>query len=246
MKYLCYIIAIVLLATAAMAYLVADDFLPEKTPALLAVNDYALSPAEFEELRANTYPYPTDPARFTNELIDRILLIQEAKRQHLDQLPSFRNSIRNYYEQSLIRLLSDEQCQKLDTAAPEEAIDRYLALYDKQLLLTRFTAASQATTTEPASETGVQEKIFFFELADSIKHQLLSVDIGERTAPLETPAGSVVFRFDGIEEAAGVQLPLPTREEVRKNLVSCRLDKALEDWLDDLRKKARITINTNS
>lgn len=101
---------------------------------LLRVNNYSISSEEIDsslkieaELDSNFYPSEDTRTEYLKGLIQSQLLIQEAKRQNLDQRELFRQTIQRYWESTLIRdLLADkgEQLRKT-TLITKEDIESY-------------------------------------------------------------------------------------------------------------------------
>ena len=56
---------------------------------------------------------------FLKSVVVEQLLIQEAKRQKIDQEPQFREAIKNHYEQSLVKILLERKNQSLDETVTE-------------------------------------------------------------------------------------------------------------------------------
>ncbi|WP_458774043.1 SurA N-terminal domain-containing protein [Desulforhopalus sp. 52FAK] len=101
---------------------------------LLRVNDYSITSEEVDsslkieaELDSNFYPSEDTRTEYVKGLIQSQLLIQEAKKQQLDQRELFRQTIQRYWESTLIRdLLADkgEQLRKT-TLVTKEEIEAY-------------------------------------------------------------------------------------------------------------------------
>ncbi len=66
-----------------------------------------------------------------NSLITKELLLQESQREGIDKEESFRESIQNFYEQSLIKLLIDRKFASLHVTVSDEDVNRYIALMNK-------------------------------------------------------------------------------------------------------------------
>jgi len=102
------------------------------------VNDYSLSLDEFEnklaaELEMEDDYKLTDPGKiqFLNELIDKEILIQEAKKLKLDQQQSFIRAMEKYWESTLIRDMLAAKGEEIAAAIEvndEEITARYESL----------------------------------------------------------------------------------------------------------------------
>lgn len=105
-----------------------------KTEVCLKVNDFVISEDEvnsqlkFEaELDSNFYASEDTRTEFIQSLIQTQLLIQEAKRQKMDQRESFRQTIQRYWESTLIRDLLAEKGEliRATTVVSLEEIETY-------------------------------------------------------------------------------------------------------------------------
>lgn len=114
----------------------------EKKGYILKVNAYTISSDEVDsrlkfesELNSNFYVSEDTRAEFVRNLIQSQLLIQEAKKQKLDQREMFRQTIQRYWESTLIRdLLAEKgvQLRKTTVVTQEEAEAYYYK--NKELL----------------------------------------------------------------------------------------------------------------
>lgn len=106
----------------------------DKTEYLLRVNYYTITNEEVDsslkleaELDSNFYLSEDTRTEYLKGLIQSQVLIQEAKKQKLDQRELFRQTIQRYWESTLIRdLLADkgEQLRKT-TLVTEEEVEVY-------------------------------------------------------------------------------------------------------------------------
>jgi peptidyl-prolyl cis-trans isomerase C len=92
----------------------------EEKDMLTTVNAYQITVSEFERLfaeDAQTDPEMTVTAQakrdYLNEIIQKQILIQEAKRLQFDQKPKFIRTIERYWESTLIRDLMESKSQEI-------------------------------------------------------------------------------------------------------------------------------------
>jgi hypothetical protein len=106
----------------------------EKKGHILKVNGYTISSDEVDsrlkfeaELNSNFYVSEDTRAEFIKNLIQSQLLIQEAKKQKLDQREMFRQTIQRYWESTLIRdLLAEKGAQlRKTTVVTQEEVEAY-------------------------------------------------------------------------------------------------------------------------
>lgn len=106
-----------------------------KDKELLRINNCSISKDEVaaklkyeSDLNSNFYLVPGCKKEFLNDLIQSQLLIQEAKRQKIDEREVFRQTIQRYWESTLIRDLLEEKGRQFRNASvvtEQEIIDYY-------------------------------------------------------------------------------------------------------------------------
>lgn len=101
---------------------------------LLRVNDYRISREDVDallkfegELDSNFYVGDDTRTEFIESLIQKQLLIQEAKKQNFDQREKFRQTIQRYWESTLIRDLLAEKTQQIrkSTVVSKQEVEQY-------------------------------------------------------------------------------------------------------------------------
>ena len=130
-------LALVLLAFSPLA---ACTEPPHEEPVVAMINGRSITQSEFdmrwEELSQATrarYEKEGGKRRFLDELIMRELLMQEARKQGLDQADEIREKTRQYKEQLILdELLKDRIKTKVEVSKDE--LDTYLGNHANQLL----------------------------------------------------------------------------------------------------------------
>ena len=101
----------------------------------LCLDDFECRLAEDMELDGDFKLTREAKATVLDQLIQKELLIQEAKRLKLDQEEKFIRSIENYWESTLIRNLMDikgEEITKRVTVTEEDILDRYAQMKQRE------------------------------------------------------------------------------------------------------------------
>lgn len=134
---------------------------------LLRVNNYTVSSDEVDsslkieaELNSNFYSSEDTRTEYLKGLIQFQLLIQEAKKQKLNQRELFRQTIQRYWESTLIRgLLADkgEQLRKT-TLVTKEEIEAYY-LENKEFLPEGSLEELQAGLVEKVADQKVSARL---------------------------------------------------------------------------------------
>jgi len=184
-------------------------------------------------------------------MVNRRLLIQEAMRRKLPEKERFVNTIRNFWEQTLIKALMDEMTSELEEGVfvTEPEIQHYY-----QQLGTK--ASFQiAKTTDQASMDQLLEKVKKGEIINWEK-QIGPVGYDELTMgmlvaifPLPVGESRVVREGEfyylihiSAKEPASPPPLTEIREEIKNQIKQTKQRIAFEQWLKEIRGKARIEI----
>jgi hypothetical protein len=240
LRYIYYIIATLLLISAVIGYALMPARSPEKKAALI-INDKTVTTDEFARLFSSQSKRPVDRENFINSLITRELLIQESQKEGIDKEETFRRSIQNFYEQSLIKLLMDRKFASLCTETTDEELDRYISFLKRKVRLTIFSfkTLEEAKGNRPAN--GETKTLFLEDLSRDLRQPVAALKAGGVTEPIKTGEGYVVARLDRMESPSSLT-PAPDREGMRRVLCEEKKEKIINDWIADLRKKATVKI----
>lgn len=242
MKYLYIILAIIGLATV----ITVASLLPEKRTALkdiaLSINGHDISRESVaSEGKKHGYHSDQQPELF-DTLITRELLIQEAERQEINKEESFRQSLKNYYESSLVKTLLDRQNSRLQVEVSEADIDTYLAFLGKQVTFTRLEKIP-ASAAEAATAQGITNTAQFSDLATPVRFLLASLQPGQHGVKFDTGNEKYALRLDGVVPSPNQAGKTVDRQRVREMLEEYQKEQQMNRWLAELREKATITIH---
>lgn len=245
MKYLYIILAIIGLATIPMVIsLLPDKKLPRDEVAL-SINGRDITKAvASSEGRKHGY-HADQKTELFDTLITRELLIQEAERQAINKEETFRSSLKNYYENSLVKILLDRQNSKLQVSVSEADIDNYAAFLGKIITFTRLDKIPDIAP-EAQSAKGITNTALFTDLATPVRLLLSSLQPGQFATRFDTGNEKYALRLDSMQ-AAPVSPDAPTkavdRQRIREMLEEYQKEQQMNRWLLELKQKATITIH---
>ncbi len=236
MKYLLTIVILVLASTVVtlLYFWPENKTIPENT--VVSVNGRNFSRDFFDALDKKQGYHSKDRNDTVNTVITRELLIQEAQRLGIDREEPFRLSLKNYYEQSLIKILTDRQYKKLQVNVGDEEIDTYLSCFGKIYTFTILPAGGEQNT--PAR----QRSVLFDDLSDSIRLLLSELKPGESKEQFDTGSRVGKIRLDQVVSAPGYQPEPVDREHIRTLLEGKKRERLISTWINDLRSKASIIV----
>ena len=241
MRYIRIIVAILILASLVTIIYLWPRAATPKRDVVATINGYQL---ERSELAAAGGGEEGDHQMedILNSAITRELLIQEAQRQKIDKEDAFRKSLKDFYEQSLLKILMDRKYAALKVTVGDEEIDRYLSLFGKTIRFTRL-PASAVPPYKPVSDQGQTTDVLFDDLADSLKPMIASLKLGEYFVKFDTGHEQYALRLDAVTASASsspVALPRPMAKAI---IEQSKKEQFIAQWLMELRQSANITIH---
>lgn len=248
----------------------------EEEPIVALVNGRAITQAEFDirwgELAGATrarYEKAGGKRRFLDELITRELLMQEARRQGLDQSDTIRNKTQRYKEQLILdELLKDKLQSKVEVTKAE--LDAYYESHADELLdplkvqvslmlLPNFPAAKDLETQVNrggsfaafAKRYSVDEKTKAKggDLGPYRKGLVLpevdavihSLKPGLISAPIKTEQGYYLVMTTPLDKEI-IEADLATQERLRQELLADKRRKRFEEVIADIRASATVRL----
>lgn len=241
MKYLYSILAIVLAASLFSLFFLWPDPENLEKDVLFTINGQSYT----RESVASQYSKLGYHSDNTSELIDtaisRELLIQEAQKQEIDKETAFRGSLKNYYENSLIKILLDRKNETLQIEVTEKDIDRYISFLNTTVSFTRLDQIPDSDQ-DALSAVGLSTTSVFDDLAVPVKLLLSSLSPGSFSIIFDTGNERYAIRLDKIGPGKGDR-PTPDRQKIRRILSDSKREQSINEWYTELRNQASITIH---
>ena len=241
MKYIYYVIAIFLILTVFIIFNHTSVTVEVSEPAIV-INDRIITKDELSEL-AHSLSYQSDLKGFKDAVITNELLIQEAIKQGINKEESFRQSVENYYEQSLVKLLVDRTFEGFHPVVSKELVTRYLDYSARVVDLTRNSFLSREDGEKGIIHHSEDVRQPYQDLSDYLQYSLLFVKKGETTELMESENGYYNYRLNGFSEkkSLGDEADL---KEISSFLADQQKRVMFESWLKKLRDNADIKILT--
>jgi len=241
MKYIYYIIAVLIIFSGLAVYGLFDTRVEVSKP-LFSVNDRIISEGEFEKMLPKK-PSSMGREQFIESVIDKQLLIQEAINMDIDKEDSFRRSVKNFYEQSLIKILMDSKFNSLVVDVSNAEIEKYEFYIRKTLFLTKWSYPS--TKDADVQLNGTPEKIQsdFIDLPDDVKFIVLGLNVGDLSRPKPTVSGVVRYQLDRIQERVASEAEDIKEFDIKTVSLFIRdkkKEQLLIEWTDKIRNSADI------
>jgi hypothetical protein len=241
MKY----IKILGLIMAVAVILSAGLLLSRKTVAknaYLVINDRTITKEEFEKMLTAGGYHLRNREEFLDALVTKELLIHEAKRLGLDRDEAFRQSLQNFYEQSLIKALMGRKFGAGQQAVSDEEVSLYNSLVGSTVEMTSFRAPSPETLKDTSRLQGESRTLPFDSLAPNIRCALARLKTGEVTPPFRSGDGYSAIRLDRVLPPAAPKTGTIDAEKVRKLLAEDKREAAMSAWMDELKRTCIVRI----
>ena len=241
---------------------------PERIVA--TINDYNMTVDDFnyeskEVLRTGRLigGVPITKEDILDALITKELLLQEAQKENLDKDRDFMKTIELYWEQTLLKNLLTKKSREIErkvTVYKGEILDYYNKMKNKvkaKVLVFADEKSARKLLSHPGDVAEyVQQEPDKFSLLYIIPSKWYI--LGEDNSPLENSVFNIdsdrdreLVKISGkwaliiIEERAPNELELlPTvKDEIVKHIKMRKEKELMNDWIEELRPKARIRIN---
>ena len=239
MKYIYYIIVIMIIFSGLAVYGLKDTHVEISKP-FLSINDRIISEDEFKNMLVRKPSY-MNREQFIESVIEKQLLIQEAIKMDINKEESFRLSVENFYEQSLIKILLDRELDSLKVDVTNDEITKYKAFVQNKLFLTKMSYPSMKDEQNKTNEIIEKFETDFIDLSDDLKFLVLNLNIGQSSKPKVTDFGVFVYRLDDIQKD---ETPDKIQEfdmnQVSLYIQDKKKEQLLAEWSDKIRETAEI------
>ncbi len=248
MKYIYYIVAIVVVFSVIVGYGMFNPNVQVSKP-VIVINDRIISETEYAKLLERQPVYMTED-QYVESVIMNELFIQEAIRQEINTEEDFRQSVENFYEQSLVKLLLDRQFKSFQVDVSDADIQKY-----QQLLKSRITLIK---TVYPMMKEGKDADVKpsinrmtsdFQDLSDVLKYTVFTLEPGQSTdtrgekAGKEFETSSVVYKLETIDplpDTGTAAIGSMDLQQIREFITDMKKEEMLEQWTGGLRQDAHI------
>jgi hypothetical protein len=239
LKFIWYLIALAAVFAALVVYQTKTPRPTEKNSAI-TINKKQISTTEFAARLAAVHP--TERQDFVNSLIIKELLIQAAEKEGIDKDESFRRSIQDYYEQTLVKQVMDKKLASLKIAVSDTEIDHFASFQKSSITVTILRATDEQSAQKGQFITSETKTVQVHDLAGDVSYRLEVLPPGGQTVPFCSESGCDVFRLDAATPSVPETLSAENRAKIHTLLLERKKQSAVDTWIADLKAKADITI----
>ncbi|UCG34732.1 MAG: peptidyl-prolyl cis-trans isomerase [Candidatus Omnitrophota bacterium] len=227
----------------------------------IIVSDFAVAVSRIAGYGEVRFGIPEAKEKTLDDLITRAVLIQEAQKQNLDKQKVFIKEIEKYWTQALVKFVLNKKSEELSRViyVEESEVENEYRLRQR-----KFLAEFAVLNDEGAAKRLSQEFDKFNEIKKDLKDKVVSAEpvqwweVGdlpiyledylfslrpaEISKPIKYGDNWVVIRVLEV----GVAEIAPFEEialQLKREIVRRKREKALERWIENLKKKADVEIN---
>ena len=232
-------------------------------------NEFEIRWGELAEATRARYEKDGGKRRFLDELITRELLMQEARKQGLDQNDAIRDRAQRYREQLILdELLKDRIKAKIELS--KEELDAFYEKHARELLTSLKIQVSQMLLPNYPAAKDLEKQINqggdFAKFAQrysldnktkskggdlgpyhkdlvvpEVDEVIRALKPGMVSAPIKTDAGYYLVMVTALDKEI-IQADLAVRERLRQELLNEKRRKRFDDVIADIRTKAIIRL----
>ncbi len=244
MKYIRIIIGILVLITLITLITIAvlrpdRQVIPDDT--VVIINGIPITRRDIQNFYSNNTHHAGNQDVIA-EIITKQLLIAEAQKQGIDQEADFRQSLKNFYEHSLIKLLMERVEKTISVDVTNEEVQNYLNAFGKTYTFYTLKTSQNLTPAE-IQQKGKRYSKLFDNLSTSFQRVLASLHPGESSVFLLTGNERVTLFLQSV---SGKSSPPDNMDSslIREELHQAKVETELNNWTEQLRRQASITYTT--
>lgn len=241
MKYIITIFAIIAVFSVATVVIIWPEREPDEKDVVMTVNNHKVTATMIEQSQRHQASHHESRDDFLNSVAVEQVLIQEAQRQKIDNEPAFRDAIKNFYEQSLIKILLERKHQNIDDSVSDEQIDMFIANFGKKFTFSIIEGSGPPETSGLDWNQSRKSTELFDNLSTTLQPVLATMKPGESRAIFDTGNEWLGIRVDAVSGTTVEDIPVP-REMVRKIIATYKRQQQLNSWVNKLMADANISI----
>lgn len=244
MRYIYYMTALIMIFTVGvLAYGYKSSSKPPDDPAII-INNKILTKGDLIKMESAM----TARDGILDSLIDRELLIQEAVRQGIQKEDAFRSSVKNFYEQSLIKtLIARKMIDINNTTVNDAEIIDYSNFLNGNLRLSILTAKTRAEAEAGKFSGSADMAIKGSDLSETVRGILIGLKEGQTSKIVIVSGTPTAYRINKITKIGETEtLSYSDKKALGEALLELKKERLLNEWLAGLRKDADIRIVTGN
>ncbi len=246
MKYILTILSIIAAVSIATLVVVWPEKGPDDNDVVMTVNNHKFTSTMFTQSQRDRSSHHEDVDDFLDSVAFERVLIQEAQRLKIDKEPAFRDAIKNYYEQSLVKILLERKSLEIDDTVTDSEIESFLNCFGKQYTFKLALGNGPFLPAKLDWDSSSAQSERFGDLSSSLQPVMATMSVGQIKQVFDTGNDWFAIAVMEItEEKTDAPPPLP-RDIVRNTIAAHKHGQELNKWINSLIDNANISISSNN
>ncbi len=241
MKYISTILAIIILFSITTVIIIWPEREPADKDVVMTVNNSKVTNTMLENSRKHQASHHETHNDFLNSVALKQVLIQEAQRQKIDKEPAFREAIRNFYEQSLIKVLLERKNQTVDDHVSDREVTAFMANFGKTFTFLTINGSGHPDTSQIDWSKGRKITERFDNLSTTLQPVLANLEPGNSLSVFDTGNEWLGIRVEKITGTTNKKVAI-SPEMVRKIIATYKRQQHVNSWVNTLMADAKISI----
>ena len=247
MKYIYYIATIFILSSFVLGYALFQEKInikiPQENSTALIINDKYISIDELNKLFNSRSKFFHNKNEVIDSIINKEIILQEAELEGINKEESFRILIKDYYEQSLTKILIERKISSFKINVYDDEINNFQNMLNKKIYITQISRDQKSSGQE------IEKKIInFIDLSDDVKNVIYNLKENDQTEPITINGKKISYKIDKIETDTSIQETNLSRDDIHEILKTQKQKKYLDEWMSNIKSKStiKILIDTNN
>jgi len=242
MKYLIVIGCIIGVFSLAAIVSIWPEKQIEDEDVVITVNNLKITRNMLDTSEQGRSSHHANREDYLNSVIVEQILIQEAQKQNIDKEPAFRQSLKNYYEQSLVNILLERQNQTVDVTVSDEEIDSFISYFGKTITFTVAQGSGESITPEIDWADSTTSTVLFDDLSSTLQPIIAGLQPGNTRTVFDTGNEWFAVKVESIEGTTSAAVETIPKDMIRKIIATHKREQQLNAWINRLIAEANISI----
>lgn len=241
MNYLLTILLIVITLSCGTFFILWPDKAPPENEIVMTVNNQSITEEMINESQRHLPSHHSDEQDFLQSVAIKQVLLQEAKKQNIHKEKAFKEAIKNYYEESLVKILIDRQHQSINDEVTQEEIDTFLNTFGKTITFSKAQGRERSSNPEIDWANSSQITELFDNLSSTLQPVVAGLLPGNTKAVFDTGNEWFAIRVDKIDGETSTEA-LPPKEMIINLIAMHKRQQQLNAWINRLVTNSEILI----
>lgn len=241
MRYLIIILCIIAGISVLTFLMLWPEAEPDEQDVVLTVNNTQITRDMIAQIARQHPSHHLSKQDLLHTVAVERILIKEAQRQSIDREPAFREAIKNFYEQSLIKILLERQHHITKDNVLEKEIDDFLGNYGKTFTFSIVQGKGDSITPNLDWSKGKSSTELFDNLSATIQPVLVNLQPGDIRPVFDTGNEWFAIKIEEVTGTTNLNISM-SRDTIRNIIYNHKRHQRINSWINRLIEDADISI----